>query len=114
MVAWRGGAVGDVDITVPGQGQRTVPLDDPHVLAARSCYTTFGDEVPRKLREDARGRVVPGDCSAELRGPPPWCIFGRRSLAVWTSVRGLCACGLSACGLSALGLSALGLSALGL
>ena len=56
MVAWRGGAVGDVDITVPGQGQRTVPLDDPHVLAARSCYTTFGDEVPRKLREEARGR----------------------------------------------------------
>ncbi|MDG1490838.1 MAG: ATP-dependent 6-phosphofructokinase, partial [Planctomycetota bacterium] len=36
MVAWRDGAVGDVDITVPGQGQRTVPLDDPHVLAARS------------------------------------------------------------------------------
>ena len=56
MVAWRGGAVGDVDITVPGQGQRVVPEDDPHVLAARACFTTFGDEGPRKLREEARGR----------------------------------------------------------
>ena len=47
---------GDVDITVPGQGQRVVPEDDPHVLAARACFTTFGDEGPRKLREEARGR----------------------------------------------------------
>ena len=56
MVAWQKGRVTDIDITEPAEGQRTIPLDDPLVAAARSCYTSFGDTAPRALAEDKRGR----------------------------------------------------------
>ena len=56
MVAWRKGAVTHVPITEPAGGQRTIPADDPLVAAARACYTSFGDEAPRALAEQKRGR----------------------------------------------------------
>ncbi|MEM1451429.1 MAG: ATP-dependent 6-phosphofructokinase [Planctomycetota bacterium] len=56
MVAWAGGRVTDVDITLPAGGQRTIQPDDPLVRAARDCYTSFGDTAPAHLPEDKRGR----------------------------------------------------------
>ncbi|MEL6903975.1 MAG: ATP-dependent 6-phosphofructokinase [Planctomycetota bacterium] len=56
MVAWRKGAVTDIPITEPAGGQRTIAPDDPLLAAARACYTSFGDEAPRHLAEEKRGR----------------------------------------------------------
>ena len=44
LVVRTGGRVGDTDITVAADKQRTVPLDDPLLLAARAVGTRFGDE----------------------------------------------------------------------
>lgn len=43
MVAWQGGKLTDVEISRPAGKQRTVPMDDPLIAAARSVYTHFGD-----------------------------------------------------------------------
>lgn len=56
MVAWVNGRVTDIDIGDPAKGQRTIAADEPLVTAARACYTTFGDEAPRKLESGQRGR----------------------------------------------------------
>jgi len=44
MVAIQHGAPTDIPITEPAGKQRTVPLDHPLIAAARSVYTSFGDE----------------------------------------------------------------------
>ncbi|MEM8710554.1 MAG: ATP-dependent 6-phosphofructokinase [Planctomycetota bacterium] len=56
MVAWVDGRVTDIDISDPAKGQRTIAPDEPLVTAARACYTNFGDEMPRQLSADKRGR----------------------------------------------------------
>ena len=56
MVAWRDGRVTHIPITEPAGGQRTISPTDDLVAAARACYTSFGDEAPRHLNEEKRGR----------------------------------------------------------
>jgi ATP-dependent phosphofructokinase / diphosphate-dependent phosphofructokinase len=44
MVAIQAGAPTHIDITEPADKQRRVPLDHPLIAAARSVYTSFGDQ----------------------------------------------------------------------
>jgi 6-phosphofructokinase len=44
MVAMQQGRVTHIDISEPAGRQRTVPPDHPLIAAARSVYTSFGDE----------------------------------------------------------------------
>jgi ATP-dependent phosphofructokinase / diphosphate-dependent phosphofructokinase len=50
MVAVQRGRIVDVDISEPAGKQRTVPLDDPLVAAARGVYTSFGDAPFERAR----------------------------------------------------------------
>ena len=43
--AMQEGRITDVPITEPDGKQRTVPLDHPMIAAARSVYTSLGDEA---------------------------------------------------------------------
>ena len=43
MVAYVGGDVTDIDITVPAHKQRTIPADNHLLQAARAVGTCFGD-----------------------------------------------------------------------
>jgi 6-phosphofructokinase 1 len=43
MVAVQGSAIMAVPLEIPGSGPRTVPLDHPLIVAARSIGTSFGD-----------------------------------------------------------------------